>query len=187
MHVDDNDRFLMHLTSAQPLEVLLRGHLWVEAELIAVLKDVFPFPSQIDLGRISFPQKVSLVAAHGFIRPEDIPAYMKLNSLRNKVAHNLSAEPGEEYSNALLESFGAHLNYLVADFQKPGFHWDEWIWRLRYLITALCLNLSTERERLYEYRKQVQYANEKLRASAQHLLDVVDAKTRSQKFISDEK
>jgi hypothetical protein len=105
MRVEDNDRFVTHLTSAQPLEVLLRGHLWVEAELIAALEDILPFPKQIDLGRVSFPQKVSLVAAHGFIRPEDVPAYMKLNSLRNKVAHNLSAEPGEEYAHDLLGSF----------------------------------------------------------------------------------
>src|SRR5450755_2483965 len=83
MNLEDNDDFIKHLTSEQPLEVLLRGHLWVEAELIAVLEDVLPFPEQIDLGRVSFPQKVSLVAAHGFIRPGDVPGYMKLNSLRN--------------------------------------------------------------------------------------------------------
>lgn len=167
----------MKIVSAQPLEVLLRGHLWVEAELIAVLVDILPFPKQIDLGRVSFPQKVSFVAAHGFIRPEDIPAYMKLNSLRNKVAHNLSAEPDEEYSRDLLKSFGPHLNALIIDFQeRPEFHWNEWIWRLRYGITALCINLSTERERLNEYRKQVQEANDRLRASAQHLLNIFDEK-----------
>src|SRR5579864_1516973 len=98
----DNDPFLDQLSGATPLETLLRGHLWVEAELIAALEDILPFPSQIDLGRVSFPQKVSLVAAHGFIRPGDVPAYMKLNSLRNKVAHNLAAEPNEDYADELL-------------------------------------------------------------------------------------
>jgi hypothetical protein len=173
MHIEDNDQFTEHLTSARPLEVLLRGHLWVEAELIAVLQDVLPFPNLIDLDRLNFPQKISFVAAHGFIRPEDIPAYMKLNSLRNKVAHNLTAEPGEEYANDLISSFGPHLKHLIDELSKESdLRWEEWIWRLRYAITALCINLGTERERLTEYRRQVLHANAKLRESAQHLLSV---------------
>jgi hypothetical protein len=175
MNPEDSDDFIKHLTSEQPLEVLLRGHLWVEAELIAVLEDVLPFPRQIDLGRFSFPQKVSLVAAHGFVRPEDVPGYMKLNSLRNKVAHNLAAEPDDNYAHELLKSFGPHLKHLVDDFpNQSGLHWDEWVWRLRYAILALRINLSSERQRLAEYRRQVQHANARLRASAQHLLDLAD-------------
>jgi hypothetical protein len=183
MQVEDNDQFIEHITSARPLEVLLRGHLWVEAELIAILQDVIPFPNLIDLDRVNFPQKVSFVAAHGFIRPEDIPAYMKLNSLRNRVAHNLAAEPGEEYAHDLIGSFGTHLKHLIDGLSNESdLRWDEWIWRLRYAITALCINLSTERERLTEYRRQVLHANAKLRESAQHLLRVFDerAKTASE-------
>ena len=183
MHVEKNDDFIEHITSGRPVEVLLRGHLWVEAELISVLQDVLPFPSLIDLDRVNFPQKVSLVAAHGFIRPEDIPAYMKLNSLRNKVAHNLTAEPGEEYARDLIGSFGPHLKHIIDGLSEDyGFRWEEWIWRLRYAITALCVNLDVERERLAEYRKQVINANVKLRASAQRLLRVYgeQAKTASE-------
>jgi hypothetical protein len=40
----------------------------VEDQLIDVLDEVLPFPEHVDLDRLAFPQKVGLVAAHGFIR-----------------------------------------------------------------------------------------------------------------------
>jgi hypothetical protein len=175
VNLEDNEDFIRHLSSERPLEVLIRGHLWVESELIGILEDVIPFPVLIDLGRFTFPQKVSLVAAHGFIRPDDVSAYLKLNALRNKVAHNLAAEPGEDYVNELFNSLGSNLRRIINGLRDDGsFHpqWDEWIWRLRFAVLGLCIGLSAERERLAEYRRQVREANERLRASAQHLLDV---------------
>ena len=59
VNLEDNDDFIAHLTSDRPLEVLIRGHLWVEAELIGILEDIIPFPAFIDLGRFTFPQNDS--------------------------------------------------------------------------------------------------------------------------------
>lgn len=181
MNLEDNDDFIAHLTSDRPLEVLIRGHLWVEAELIGILEDIIPFPSLIDLGRFTFPQKVSLVAAHGFIRPDDVPAYLKLNALRNKVAHNLAAEPDESYVTELFTSLGSNLRRIInglADDDSFHAQWEQWIWRLRFAVLGLCISLGTERTRLVEYRRQVQQTNERLRASARHLLNVADRRAR---------
>ncbi len=98
MSPDDDNRFFEHLSSASSLEVMLRGHLWVEAKLISALEQALPFPGLVDFGRFTFPQKVALAAGHGFIRADDVPAYLALNRLRNKLAHRVSKEPGEAYA-----------------------------------------------------------------------------------------
>ncbi len=117
-----------------------------------------------------------------------MPGYMKLNSLRNKVAHNLAAEPNEEYARELLNSFGPHLKHLVGALSnQPDLHWDEWVWRLRYAILALHISLGSERQRLAEYRMQVQHANAKLRASAQHLLDVTSRQAEHRSWQAQDK
>lgn len=97
------------------LEVLLRGHLWAESELIGILEDVLPFPARIDFARVRFPLKVALVSGHGHLEQEEAHAYLKLNSLRNKIAHNLHAELGQDAVTTLLSSFGGRLNNMLGD------------------------------------------------------------------------
>lgn len=168
MRPEENERFLRDLSSDSPWEMIIRGHLWVESELIATLQDVLPFPEHVDLGRFLFPQKVALVTAHGFIRPLEVPAYLKLNALRNKIAHNVDTEPGQDDEQALVDSLGPYLRHMWFLIGKKQTAWPD---RLRHVILAMCISLSVERERLADYRRQVAEANRRLRASAQRLVD----------------
>ena len=173
MDPDDETRFFEHLTSESSLEVLLRGHLWVEAQLITALEEVIPFPSLVDFGRFTFPQKVALAAGHGFIRADDVPAYLKLNALRNRLAHRVTEEPDEAYATELYGVLGAHLRRLLAGFaDEQRWEWSDWLQRLRLCIMAMYIALDTDTDRLRAYRRQVQAANEALRASAERLIDV---------------
>jgi hypothetical protein len=157
MHPNEDPRFAEYLKSPHALEILLRGHLWVEAELIGVLEDVLPFPDQIDLNRASFQLKVSMAAAHGFIRPDDVAAYLTLNSLRNRVAHDLNGEPNEEFVEELLRSFGPHLKHIYPRKQEiDETEGPKWLWKLRFAIACMCISLSGERKKLAEHRRQQQ-------------------------------
>ena len=143
--------------SPTSLEVLLRGHLWVESELIAILEEVLPYPKEINIVRLAFPLKVNLTAAHGCIHSGDVPAYLKLNSLRNKAAHNLHDDPNEDAVKDLLQNFGTNLKYLYRDndgeaFINPGE--QLWLGKLRAAISCLCIGLSGEREQLAEHHRQ---------------------------------
>lgn len=83
MPIQDDSRtqsFLADLNSESLLQLVVRGHLWIEGELIALIEQSLPFPSMIDLARLTFPTKLDLAAAHGHVREEDIPAYRKLNA-----------------------------------------------------------------------------------------------------------
>src|SRR5690242_9787396 len=60
-------RLQSDLATGTLLEIVLRGHLWIESEIIGGVTDQFPFPDQIDVARLTFPTKLSLAAAHGLI------------------------------------------------------------------------------------------------------------------------
>jgi hypothetical protein len=71
-------QFLAHISIDAPLEIVLRGHLWVESSLIRLIEEVLPHPEAIDLARFSFPQKMGLGVALGLVRSEYASAYLKL-------------------------------------------------------------------------------------------------------------
>ncbi len=158
MHVVDDSRFKEHLMRPTALEVLLRGHLWAESELIGILEDSLPYPQHIDLSRLGFPLKVALVAAHGRLRADDMPVYLKLNSLRNKIAHNLHTELGEEQVNELFGTFGDRFKFMYKEADIHAFlkSPDEahYIGRLRAAIAYMCIALSSEREKIAEEQRQ---------------------------------
>src|SRR4051794_10076711 len=69
----DPNRFFEDLGDGSAFEVVLRGHLWVEHELLRSLTSALPYPDRVDLDRLPFGLKVGLVAAHGLMRADEVP------------------------------------------------------------------------------------------------------------------
>jgi hypothetical protein len=76
----------------EPIAVLVGVHLHLEAFLIELIRRCLPFPDRLDLDRLNFPAKLGLALALGAIPGEASEALRLINSLRNRIAHNLSAE-----------------------------------------------------------------------------------------------
>lgn len=92
----DIDRFAQHLFEpTSSFEILLRGHLWMENLISRILEINIVNADVLDLDRMGFRQKVDIAQAFGFISQENGYALKALNRLRNKLAHNLMAEPSE--------------------------------------------------------------------------------------------
>jgi hypothetical protein len=92
----DIERFTQHLYEPESsFEILLRGHLWMENFINRILEIHIVNTGVLDLDRIGFRQKVDIAQSFGFISQEDGYALKALNRLRNKLAHNLMAEPSE--------------------------------------------------------------------------------------------
>ena len=92
----DKAQFELHLFAPESFfEILLRGHLWIENLINDVLDVHVKDPSALDLDRMSFRQKIDIAQGFGFITPEDGRSLRTLNRLRNKLAHNLMAEPSQ--------------------------------------------------------------------------------------------
>lgn len=90
----DLERFAQHLFEPESyFEILLRGHLWMENLINRILEIQVVNEGALDLDRIGFRQKVDIAQAFGFISQNDGYALKALNRLRNRLAHNLMAEP----------------------------------------------------------------------------------------------
>ena len=90
--MEDIDRqFYDDLTREDDLGLILRGLLHIEHQLIELCSVFMPCASQCDWGAISYRAKVEL--AHGFGLSSGLKdIFLKLGSIRNKFAHELSAQ-----------------------------------------------------------------------------------------------
>jgi len=92
----DKKLFSTHTLDAKtPFEILIRGHLWIENLINQTLIANMADPGALDLDRMGFRQKIDVAQAFGFITKEDGVALRELNRFRNRLAHDLSAEPNE--------------------------------------------------------------------------------------------
>lgn len=78
------------------LEIVLRGHLWVESVLNGLIESKLAHPDALDIDRLSFANKVSLAHALGVLPPGDVGWFRKLGKLRNRLAHTLGGEPTDQ-------------------------------------------------------------------------------------------
>lgn len=147
----EGSKWLTDINAQTPLELVMRGHLWIESRMIDLLNDIVPFPSRIDFGRFTFPQKVALVAAHGGLDDDDVAAYLKLNSMRNKVAHRLDAALSAEDEVALINCLSPVLrgSSLVDDRRVAG---QPWPYALRHIMAAMIIHVEHRHAALLQAR-----------------------------------
>ena len=83
------NKFNEDTKSEDELQVVLRGHLYLEHEIEKLLRFVLVEPDYILTNRFMFMNKVNLGVALGLIPEELAKVYEKLNRLRNNFAHKL--------------------------------------------------------------------------------------------------
>lgn len=86
------EAFNKHLDSEDVLSVVLRGHLWIEKALNGLLTRSFAHPEAMNGARFSFAQKVTMARAVGQLSADETAAILRLNKLRNRLAHQVEAE-----------------------------------------------------------------------------------------------
>lgn len=76
----------------EPLLVVVRGHQFLDELLNVAISQALAVPHAVEVGRVSFPLKIDFAVALRII-PEDCrSAYMKINNIRNRFAHNSGAK-----------------------------------------------------------------------------------------------
>ena len=119
---------LLRCLEGPPIEVLLRGHLFVQQRLGALLQEVLPFPGQLDLDRMTYPAMARLGSALGLanLGPDDLAGLLKLNVLRNRLAHNLDWKPDAACERELYDALSSKARDVafgdkaLDDFESPG-------------------------------------------------------------------
>lgn len=83
--------FLGSLNSLDHLSVVLRAHAYIEAALLDVIETHLHETSHMDWSRWSFDQKIDLAIALDLMDRSEVPAFRKVNGIRNTLAHNPAA------------------------------------------------------------------------------------------------
>lgn len=91
----DTGRFKERISIEEPWQQLIQTHLYLDHIVSLLLVDALHKPSAINTGRMAFVQKLQLVEGMGLLMDDVAAAIRVVNSLRNKIAHDLNFEISE--------------------------------------------------------------------------------------------
>lgn len=140
------------------VEVLLRGHLWLENALIDLITVEVSNPEPLKMDRMTFANKVNLAEALALLGPGEASTLRGVNKIRNRLAHDLHGEPTLDDLSQLEQGLSAFQRKLADslcqsdDFRKPPVDPDHMV-RLSTTILALLADMEWRRQQR-KYRKE---------------------------------
>lgn len=99
------------------LGAVIRGHIYIENELIAFIKARLPVPEAIKDRDIDYSMRVKLAVALG-LDPDFEPALNFVGSLRNGFAHRLDARIGKQEAENFEKALGPHRAITSASYRQ---------------------------------------------------------------------
>jgi hypothetical protein len=81
-----------HLNSNEPMAIVIRGHLYIEAALIHLLEAAMVDTSAIKTARLTFSTKLKWAVALGKLDTSDAGGLAAFDGMRNRFAHDLKTE-----------------------------------------------------------------------------------------------
>lgn len=134
---------------------IIQAHLYFDHIVTLCISENVQNPGALHLDRIGFSQKLDLLHALGIELPTLSAFLRKLNSIRNKLSHDLDFEVGEQEIDALRSSLERPISkYIENDpFRSEG-------WRIEKCLILTIIMLEIHRQSL----KASALIGEKLRA-----------------------
>lgn len=117
---DDYKSFIADTESESELQIVLRGHLYIEREITEMIRMILVEPNVILNDKFMFHNKLKLSVALGILPKEEKHIFEKINTLRNKYAHNLDFICKEEDIDKIFNSFSKELKKI----SKNYFHYN---------------------------------------------------------------
>jgi len=108
-------KFAKDINEETYLQIILKGHLYIENRLIELIKVKLVNPNAIKLNDLNFPTKINLANALGLIDNKKSKLLRNLNSFRNKLAHDLNFELSDKEIKKQINYFD---KYYSNSFQK---------------------------------------------------------------------
>lgn len=160
----DLELFAEHTRGRSIVEVLLRGHLWLENALIDLIETEVENPRPLNMDRMSFANLVNLAESLGLLAKRDAGALKKVNKIRNNLAHKLHGEPTPEDISSLEKCLSKHQRKLVGlALESKEFHDQQsepdHVVRISAAILALLLDIESHRQQR-KYRKETRRHHE---------------------------
>ena len=88
--------FDLRISSGDPWQRIVLGHLYFEHVVGQTLLEALIRPEAISLSRMGYSQRIELAFAMGILEEDLVLALRKLNSLRNRLAHDLTFQISDQ-------------------------------------------------------------------------------------------
>ena len=132
----DVPTLVQHLNTVDPLALVIRAHLYVEAALIRMIEAAMLKKEALDVAKIQFRTKLRLAIALGKLDARHEPAIAALNTLRNRFAHNLASQLNERDELNLYNSLSDEPSLLADSLRKADL---PFLTRLRCDVMAIIM------------------------------------------------
>jgi hypothetical protein len=114
------EELLAVLNHSEPIVVALRGHQFVETVLNAAIAEALPEPHALEVSRIGCALKIDLGVALGLISPDGRAGYQKVNTVRNRFAHDARTKWGEAEAADLYDSLSSSMRQALGERSDLG-------------------------------------------------------------------
>lgn len=154
--------FLQDVKHEEILIVMLRAHLYIEQELIAIIEKCLVNSKVMDVERLTFIQKLNLVYALGILDKSVHRAIAKFNNIRNGFAHTLNFQVDDLAVDSIISCLSRDkkndMEFDLGDFQIKN--QTSLIDKFRLVLSFLHAELIIERQLAYltlrEYSLQME-------------------------------
>jgi hypothetical protein len=138
----DTDKLARRITEDAG-QSIIQAHLYFDHIVTLCIAGNVPNPDALHLDRIGFSQKLDLLHALGIEHPKLSAFLRKLNSLRNKLSHDLDFEIGEDEISTLRSALGRSLSKFIENdpLKTKG-------WRLDKCLVLTIIMLELHRQAL---------------------------------------
>ncbi|WLG16651.1 hypothetical protein QM225_005417 (plasmid) [Bacillus cereus] len=96
------EKFYDEVSNQEPLYIFIRGHLYLESMMIQMIQKYFPCELKDTI--FNFAHKVELISAMGYISSELKRGILKVNRVRNNLAHNIDMQLDDNVINDIMNS-----------------------------------------------------------------------------------
>lgn len=144
------EQFRAHIDASEPLEVIVRGHLWIEASLNALINRKATSPDELSIARLTFAQKVAVALAFGALRPELAAPIRKINKLRNRFAHDLDTTITETDQREVIAACGPLLR-IMSEIDKKDWPVPDGIVQIISALVVVLYGLGDEEDARARY------------------------------------
>lgn len=138
--IELNKKFMKDTKSKEILIIILKGHLYIENEIIGMLTETIIDEKIIN--QSTFRQKLELAHSMGIIKNE-YGVFGKVNTIRNKYAHNIDYEFTEkDYEDLISTMPKVHKDEFLKDLEEcKNIFYDKSIPEFNFKIQLLLNNI----------------------------------------------
>lgn len=159
-----------HLDGDDELQVIVRGHLYLEHVLIEFLSEAMRYPDAVDLRRVPYGLKMDLCVGLGMLSKSLVPPMNKVNEFRNRVAHNLNYAFTDQDKSDFYNCYPKFGQTLVLERGEKGKSFPLGEISYGHMIKVIIVLLDIDRQRYVQWKEKRREAFE----NAKRVLDKVE-------------